>query len=76
VELRPIVGSDGLEHSIVPLDEVNDTPVSEAVVRSSNLPINKRPVFRSTRLTMQSLLPVPITVSISQCPSWRRSETS
>ena len=42
--------------------------LSEAVVRSFNLPIRSNPVLRSTRVTMQSLLPVPMTVSISQCP--------
>ena len=40
----------------------------DRVVRSLRLPIIRKPVFRFTRVTMQSGEPLPGTVSISQCP--------
>src|SRR3954453_19456910 len=49
--------------------------LSCSTVLDSSLPMSTYPVLRSTRLTMQCWLPLPITVSISQWPSWRRACT-
>ena len=72
VKLSSIHSSDRFEFLWVSHHQAVGPLFNAAVVRFGNLPIKVKPVLRSTSVTIQAFDPLPITVSISQCPlCWR-----